>query len=109
MKTVVICAKDDGTVMVGELPDGETYSAADDGGAPGTDANGGGDQGGGAEGGGDQAGSQSYMQPAKSVDDALSMARDMLSQNPQQDAQADKDMQQGYNEVRGPEAANPFA
>lgn len=80
---------DTGQVMVGlEPPEAEAAEAGSAGqpGAPGAEA------------------AESYMQPANSLDDALSTAKDLLSGQTgaqAQQANADSDMAAGYSSVRG--------
>lgn len=87
MKTVVICAKDDGSVMVGMIPDGESYTNSE---TEGGDGN---------------------MMRANNVQQALGIARDMLSQPTEGDKMADQDLQQGFAKAsnRGGTSGSPYA
>lgn len=96
MKTVEIEMEDDGTFSVGSPPP-ETEEAGEAEGSP-------------QDAGEDTEGSpaeeseeKAYMKPAKTIDEALDMARQLLvgGDEKEQQAQADADMQSGYQAVRG--------
>lgn len=75
MKAVVICVKDDGSVMVGEIPPGETYTNSDESGAE-------------------------YMQEAGNVREGMELAMSLLQgESPEQEMQAEQDVASGFNEV----------
>jgi hypothetical protein len=98
MKSVEITVNDDGSVLVGSPPEADD-NAGDQSGS--TEI--------GAEDQGEEQDESSYMQPAKSVDDALRIARQLLtSDTPDQQKQAETDMQSGFNSVRGPDNAGGY-
>lgn len=71
--SVTIEKQQDGTFLVGMEPEGDTASNDD-----------------------------SQMQPARSINEALQMAKDMLTgPSPDQSAQAESDFAGGYNSIRG--------
>jgi hypothetical protein len=80
MKTVCIEMADDGSITVGLEPeegDGQEGSAAD------------------------ESQDKSWMSPAKSLDEALSVAKDLLTSDQASDAQNNDAFEKGYQGVSG--------
>jgi hypothetical protein len=81
MKTVCIqCNTDEGgqeTYAVGMLPEGEAPGGED----------------------------QSYLSPVKSMDAAMQVARDLLTNDQAEEAQESADLEAGYNEASGQDIA----
>jgi hypothetical protein len=76
MKTVVICAKEDGSVMVGALGDGESYTNSET-----------------------EGGEGGNMMKANNVQQALGIARDLLSEPTEGDQMAESDVNAGFGQV----------
>jgi hypothetical protein len=103
-KTVIIDCDDQGNYSVGEEPhESPDQEAAEQ---QGEGAAGGGADASGPSGGDDEDdGSGIQMQPAKSLDDALKMAKALLMQGSEADqAGAEDAFKQGYADTAGPSA-----
>lgn len=86
MKTVCIKMGDDGQVMVGLEPPGEEMAEGGMEGAPAED--------------------ESYLSPAGSVDEALQVAKDLLTNDQVPPEEGDAAFDRGYQKASGPQGVD---